>query len=45
MSIREEYKGKNPLAGARVGLAHDGARTAVLIETLVDLGADVRWVS
>jgi adenosylhomocysteinase len=46
MSIREEYKGKNPLAGARVmGSLHMTVQTAVLIETLVDLGADVRWVS
>jgi adenosylhomocysteinase len=46
MAIREEYKGKNPLAGARVmGSLHMTVQTAVLIETLVDLGADVRWVS
>jgi adenosylhomocysteinase len=46
MSIRDEYKGKNPLAGARVmGSLHMTVQTAVLIETLVDLGADVRWVS
>jgi adenosylhomocysteinase len=46
MSIREEYKGKNPLAGARImGSLHMTVQTAVLIETLVDLGADVRWVS
>ncbi len=46
MAIREEYKGKNPLAGARVmGSLHMTVQTAVLIETLTDLGADVRWVS
>src|SRR5205809_1985266 len=46
MAIREEYKGKNPLAGARVmGSLHMTIQTAVLIETLTDLGADVRWVS
>ena len=46
MSIREEYKGKNPLKGARImGSLHMTVQTAVLIETLVDLGADVRWVS
>ena len=46
MSIREEYRGKMPLAGARVmGSLHMTVQTAVLIETLVDLGADVRWVS
>src|SRR3954452_8387022 len=46
MAIRAEYKGKNPLAGAKVmGSLHMTVQTAVLIETLVDLGADVRWVS
>jgi adenosylhomocysteinase len=46
MAIREEYKGKFPLKGARVmGSLHMTVQTAVLIETLVDLGADVRWVS
>src|SRR5689334_2039549 len=46
MAIRAEYKGKNPLAGARImGSLHMTVQTAVLIETLVDLGADVRWVS
>jgi adenosylhomocysteinase len=46
MSIREEFKGKNPLAGARVaGCLHMTIQTAVLIETLKDLGADVRWSS
>jgi adenosylhomocysteinase len=46
MAIREEYAGKNPLKGARImGSLHMTVQTAVLIETLVDLGADVRWVS
>jgi adenosylhomocysteinase len=46
MTLRERYTGKNPLAGARImGSLHMTIQTAVLIETLVDLGADVRWVS
>jgi adenosylhomocysteinase len=46
MSIRAEYAGKRPLSGARImGSLHMTVQTAVLIETLVDLGADVRWVS
>jgi len=46
MAIREEYRGKRPLKGARImGSLHMTIQTAVLIETLVDLGADVRWVS
>ncbi len=46
MALREEYKGKKPLAGARVaGCLHMTIQTAVLIETLVDLGASVRWSS
>ncbi len=46
MALRERYKGKTPLAGARVmGSLHMTIQTAVLIETLADLGADVRWVS
>jgi adenosylhomocysteinase len=46
MAIREEYKGKAPLDGARVmGSLHMTVQTAVLIETLAELGADVRWVS
>ena len=46
MAIREEYKGKKPLQGARiVGCLHMTIQTAVLIETLVDLGATVRWSS
>ncbi len=46
MAIRDEYKGKKPLAGARIaGCLHMTIQTAVLIETLVDLGADVTWSS
>ncbi len=46
MALRSRYKGKAPLAGARVmGSLHMTVQTAVLIETLADLGADVRWVS
>jgi adenosylhomocysteinase len=46
MALREEYAGQNPLAGAKImGSLHMTVQTAVLIETLVDLGADVRWVS
>jgi len=46
MAVREEYAGKKPLAGARVmGSLHMTIQTAVLIETLVELGAEVRWAS
>ena len=46
MALRAEYKGKHPLAGAKImGSLHMTVQTAVLIETLVELGADVRWVS
>ncbi|HPY81720.1 MAG TPA: adenosylhomocysteinase [Bacteroidales bacterium] len=46
MALRKEYAGKKPLAGARImGSLHMTVQTAVLIETLVQLGADVRWVS
>ena len=46
MALREEFKGKNPLKGARIaGCLHMTIQTAVLIETLVELGADVRWSS
>ncbi|MDO8502203.1 MAG: adenosylhomocysteinase [Gemmatimonadaceae bacterium] len=46
MALRSEYKGKQPLAGAKImGSLHMTVQTAVLIETLVELGADVRWVS
>ena len=44
MALREEFKGKKPLAGARIaGCLHMTIQTAVLMETLVDLGATVRW--
>ena len=44
MALREEYKGKKPLNGARiVGCLHMTIQTAVLIETLTALGAEVRW--
>ncbi|MGH7445829.1 MAG: adenosylhomocysteinase, partial [Longimicrobiales bacterium] len=46
MSLREEYGASQPLAGAKVmGSLHMTVQTAVLIETLAHLGADVRWVS
>ena len=46
MSLRAEYKAKQPLDGAKImGSLHMTVQTAVLIETLADLGADVRWVS
>jgi adenosylhomocysteinase len=46
MSIRKKYAATKPLAGVRVtGSLHMTIQTAVLIETLVDLGADVRWAS
>jgi adenosylhomocysteinase len=46
MALREEYAGQNPLAGARIaGCLHMTIQTAVLIETLIDLGAEVRWSS
>ena len=46
IAIREEYKGKSPLKGARIiGCLHMTIQTAVLIETLVKLGAEVRWSS
>jgi adenosylhomocysteinase len=46
MALRDRYKGKKPLAGARIaGSLHMTVQTAVLIETLVDLGAEVRWAS
>src|SRR3954469_19796653 len=46
MALREEYKGKAPLKGARIaGCLHMTIQTSVLIETLVDLGAEVRWAS
>ena len=46
MALRARYKGQQPLAGARImGSLHMTIQTAVLIETLTELGADVRWVS
>lgn len=46
MSLRNEFKGQKPLAGARIaGCLHMTIQTAVLIETLVDLGAEVTWSS
>ena len=46
MALREEYAGKLPLAGARIaGCLHMTIQTAVLIETLTALGAEVRWSS
>ncbi|MDA7468272.1 adenosylhomocysteinase [Candidatus Pelagibacter ubique] len=46
MALREEYSGKVPLKGARIlGCLHMTIQTAVLIETLVELGAEVRWSS
>ena len=46
MALRKEYKGKKPLKGARIlGCIHMTIQTAVLIETLVELGAEVRWSS
>jgi adenosylhomocysteinase len=46
MALRAEYKNQQPLAGARIaGCLHMTIQTAVLIETLVDLGAEVTWSS
>ena len=46
MALRDEYSGKSPLKGAKIiGCLHMTIQTAVLIETLVYLGADVRWSS
>jgi adenosylhomocysteinase len=46
MALRDDYRGKAPLKGARiVGSLHMTIQTAVLIETLNELGADVRWAS
>ena len=46
MSLRKEYAGKNPLKGTRIaGCLHMTIQTAVLIETLQELGADIRWSS
>lgn len=46
MALREEYAGKQPLAGARIaGCLHMTIQTAVLMETLIELGATLRWSS
>ena len=46
MAVRAEYAGQKPLQGARIaGCLHMTIQTAVLMETLVDLGAEVRWSS
>ena len=46
MSLRQEFGASKPLKGARIaGCLHMTIQTAVLIETLVDLGADVSWSS
>lgn len=46
MALRKEYKNKKPLEGARIaGCLHMTIQTAVLIETLIELGAEVRWSS
>ena len=46
MSIRKKWAAEKPLSGARImGSLHMTIQTAVLIETLVELGADVRWAS
>ena len=46
MALREEYGQKKPLSGARIsGSLHMTIQTAVLIETLAHLGAEIRWAS
>src|SRR5438552_181738 len=46
MSLRREFAARQPLKGARIsGSLHMTIQTAVLIETLVELGAEVRWAS
>ena len=46
ISLREKYKNKKPLSGARIaGCIHMTIQTAVLVETLIELGAEVRWSS
>ena len=46
MALRDEYRGQKPLDGVRLaGCLHMTIQTAVLIETLADLGADIRWSS
>ena len=46
MALREEYASEQPLRGTRIaGSLHMTIQTAMLIETLIDLGAEVRWAS
>src|SRR3989337_1507138 len=46
MAVREKYRSQQPLKGARIaGSLHMTIQTAVLIESLIDLGAEVRWAS
>ena len=46
MALREKYKDDQPLAGAKImGCIHMTIQTAVLMETLIDLGAELRWSS
>jgi adenosylhomocysteinase len=46
MAVRDQYRDSRPLAGARIaGSLHMTIQTAVLVETLIDLGAEVRWSS
>ena len=46
MQLRDKYRDEQPLAGAKImGCIHMTIQTAVLIETLIDLGAEVRWSS
>ena len=46
MTLREKYHGEQPLAGANIiGCIHMTIQTAVLMETLIDLGAEIRWSS
>ncbi len=46
MQLRENYRDEQPLKGAKImGCIHMTIQTAVLIETLIDLGAEVRWSS
>ena len=46
MQLREKYRAEQPLRGAKImGCIHMTIQTAVLIETLIDLGAEVRWSS
>ena len=46
MALREKYRSEQPLAGAKImGCIHMTIQTAVLMETLIDLGAELRWSS